>query len=224
MTKADVAAESIRLSFEAKKRQHQACPDFFLSKSGPLTWLHGVPGWYEVDAFYARDLPPLEVVAAVRATDPHPHHMITVLTGEALPKGGAEEYARLGYRPLPEAPQPLMSKSLRAEPSLPSAHDIHQGEEGTDTLTYHIVSNGKVACTAKRVWASPQTIYVFAMETHHQHRRTGMGSALLARLHADAVNEGAVQSILWSSLMGRPFYGSFGYSPVVTGHSFIPSE
>lgn len=224
MTREDAMAETIRLSFEARKRQHQGCPDFSLSAAGQLIRLHGVPDWYEVDAFYARNLPPLEVVAAVRSTHPHPYHMITLLTGEVLPAGITEEYARLGYSPLPEPPQPLMSRPLRAQPLAPTPHDIHQGKEGMDTLTYHIVSNGEVACTAKYVWASPETIYVYAMETRPQHRRTGMGRALLAHLHADAANEGAVQSILCSSPMGQLFYSSLGYSPVVTGHSFIPSE
>lgn len=224
MAGADVAAETIRLSFEAKKRQYHGCAGFSLSECGPLIRLHGVPGWYEVDAFYARDLPPLEVVTAVRAAAPHPRHMITALADGALPEGAAEAYARFGYGPLPEPPQPLMSKPPRFEPLLPSAHDVRQIKESTDTLAYHIVSDGEAACTAKCVWASPQTIYVFAMETCPQHRRTGMGRALLARLHADAANEGATQSILWSSPMGRPFYGSLGYSPVVIGHSFVPSE
>lgn len=224
MAGADVAAETIRLSFEAKKRQYHGCADFSLSGCGPLIRLHGVPDWYEVDAFYARDLPPLEVVAAVRSTHPHPHHMVTLLTDEVLLTGITEEYARLGYSPLPEPPQPLMSRPLRAQPLAPTPYDIHQGKGGMDMLTYHIVSNGEVACTAKYVWASPETIYVYAMETWPQHRRTGMGRALLARLHADAASEGATQSILWSSPMGRPFYGSLGYSPVVIGHSFVPSE
>lgn len=224
MTEADVAGEVIRLSFEAKKRQYRDCPDFRLTEAGPLMWLHGVPGWFEVDAFYARGLPPAEVIAAVRSTHPHSNHMITLLAEEAVSAVVTEEYARLGYKRLPEPPQPLMSRSLTAAPAAISAHEICREQEGQDVFAYSITYGGEIACTGKYVWASPDTVYIFAMQTLPPHQRKGMARALLDRIHADVVSGGGVQSILWSSPAGLPLYKNCGYSPVVTGSGFIPAD
>ncbi len=224
MAEAEVVREVVHLSFEAKKRQYQQCPGFRLSEVGPLTWLHGVPGWYEVDAFYARDLSPLEFVAAVRPTHPHPNHMITLLADEAPAAVVMEEYARLGYKPLPEPPQPLMSKLLITGPSVASTHKVRREQEGPDIFAYSISCDGETACTGTCVWASPETVYIFAMQTRALHRRKGMARALLDRVHRDAVSRGGVQSILWSSPLSLPLYQNCGYSPVVTGYSFIPAD
>lgn len=106
--------EAIRLAFAAKKNQYRDDPHFRLSSAGPVTWLHQVPGWFEVDAFYARSFDlPAEVVAAVKACAPHPHHMISVRAGSALPDGMTEEYLRLGCKELPEPPRPPAKLAAR---------------------------------------------------------------------------------------------------------------
>jgi len=224
MAEVDVAGEVIRLSFEAKKRQYRDCPDFRLSEAGPLLWLHGVPGWFEVDAFYARGLPPAEVIAAVRSTQPHPDHMLTLLAEEAVPAVVTDEYARLGYRRLPEPPQPLMSRLLAVGPSAVPLYEIRREQEGQDILAYSIAYAGEIACTGKCVWASPHTVYIFGMQTQPPYWRKGMAKALLDRIHADVASAGGVQSILWSSPAGLPLYRGCGYSPAVTGYAFIPAN
>lgn len=224
MSGTDSADEAIRLAFAAKKNQYRDDPLFRLSSAGPLTWLHKVPGWFEVDAFYARDFhPPVEVVAAVKACTPHPHHMISVRAGPMLPDGMTEEYARLGYKELPEPPQPLMRLRLsEAAPAAP-AHQIDRTVIGEGIYRYALKQAGTSLSTAEVVWADAETIYIFAMQTLPEYRRLGLATSLLSHVHKDAYKSGAAVSILWSSPTGLPFYVTLGYEVVVTGHGFIPN-
>jgi GNAT superfamily N-acetyltransferase len=223
MSETDDQNEAIRLAFAAKKNQYRDDPHFRLSSAGPLTWLHNVPGWFEVDAFYTRDFhPPSEVVAAVKACVPHPQHMISVRTGPTLPDGMTEQYARLGYKELPEPPQPLMRLRLSGAAPAAPAHEISCEKTGEGRQRYALKQAGKVVSTAEVVWADTRTIYLYAMQTRSEYRRLGLATALLTFIHQDAHKNGAAASILWSSPMGLPFYKSLGYEVVVTGHGFIP--
>lgn len=224
MSETDSADEAIRLAFAAKKNQYRNDPHFCMSSAGPLTWLHQVPGWFEVDAFYARDVPPAEVVAAVKACRPHPHHMISVRAGPTLPDGMTEEYARLGYKELPEPPQPLMQLRLSGAAPAASACEIDRVETGEGIYRYVLNQAETAISTAEVVWADGETIYLFGMQTRPGYRRRGLATALLGHIHEDAHKSGAATSILWSSPMGLPFYESLGYKAVVTGHGFIPSN
>ncbi len=224
MSETDAADEAIRLAFAAKKNQYRDNPNFRLSSAGPLTWLHQVPGWFEVDAFYARDFdPPAEVVAAVQACAPHPHHMISVRGGPSLPDGTTEEYARLGYKELPEPPQPLMRLRLSGTAPTMSASEIDCQEIGEGIYRYTLKQAETAVCTAEIVWADAETIYVSGMQTMLRYRRLGLATALLTQAHQDAYKDGALVSILWSSPIGLPFYVNLGYEVAVTGHGFIPN-
>ncbi len=225
MSETDNADEAIRLAFAAKKNQYRSDPHFRLLSAGPLTWLHKVPGWFEVDAFYARDLhAPAKVVAAVQASRPHPHHLISVLAGPTLPPGMTEEYARLGYKELPEPPQPLMQARLSGSAPAASTHEISCEETGEGVYRYALKQAGLTLSAVEVVWADAETIYLFAMQTLPEYRRLGLATALLTHAQRDAHKKGAVKSLLWSSPMGLPFYVSLGYKAVVTGHGFIPTS
>lgn len=225
MFETDRVGEAIRLAFAAKENQYRDDPHFRLSLAGPLTWLHKVPGWFEVDAFYARDFdPPVEVVDAVKACAPHPQHMISVRAGPTLPDGMTQEYARLGYKELPEPPQPLMSLRLFGAAPAVSTHEISCEKIGEGIYRYALKQGELILSTAEVVWADAETIYLCGMQTLPEHRRLGLATALLAHIHQDVRRSGATTSILWSSPIGLPFYTSLGYEVIVTGHGFIPNS
>lgn len=218
----DRVSETIRLAFLAKENQYRTDPHFRMSSAGPLTWLHCVPGWHEVDVFYTRDMPPGEVTAIVGACRPHSHHMISILSGPALPDGVAEEYARLGYQPLPESPQPLMRRNLSSALPIASVHEIVSTEIGPNTRRYMLMQSAATVSTAEVVWVDPKTIYVFAMQTMPEYRRLGLATALLRHIHWEAAENRATKSILWSSPFGLPLYRRLSYEIIATQHGFIP--
>ena len=59
--------------------------------------------------------------------------------------------------------------------------------------------------------------------TPDEFRRRGLASAILKRIHRDAVRQGATRSILCSTSMGFPLYLSEGYSMLAEMQAFGPN-
>lgn len=60
------------------------------------------------------------------------------------------------------------------------------------------------------------------METLPAFRRRGLASFLLKRIHRDAAQQDAAQSILCSTPMGLPLYLSAGHSVLAQVQAFVP--
>jgi GNAT superfamily N-acetyltransferase len=233
--------EAMGVYFAAKERMFAHVPAFRLLHVGPLTCFHNHPGWPEVDGFYAVDgeAEPPKVIDTVRAYQPDPEHMVTVFT--TSPESILRSYEELEYQPLPD-PQPFMSKSLAALPAtqetapvfrvetLADVSFINSGEEVMDPAHfnnglyryYYMPCDGKPVCWGRCVIVSPETIYIAGMETAPEYRRRGLATALMNRMHTDAVGSGAKQSILCSTSMGYGLYNKVGYALLAHMQAFVP--
>ena len=211
-------SEAVALFFEAKKVQLQEMPECRLLDVGPLKCIHNHPRWPEVDGFYALDVTPAEVVAAVQDYGPDAKHMITVFADS--PDSLKEAYLELGYRLLPWA-QPFMVKPL----SEPFGFDEPAGVQVRQTATtrdYWIERDGQAVCWATSIPTSAKAIYVSGMETLPEYRRRGLASTILHRIHYDALADGAEHSVLCSTPLGLPLYLTVGYSLLAYLPAFVP--
>ena len=211
-------SEAVAVYFEAKCLRFQDVVEFHLLDVGPLKCLHKHPGWPEVDGFHALDVPPAEVLAAVQNYHPDTKHMITVFAQS--PDSLKDAYLELGYRLLPWA-QPFMVKSL-SEPFNFDEPDSVQVCQTLAAWDYWIEKDGQPVCRGGSIMTSAKAVYVSGMETLPDYRRRGLASAILARIHKDALAEGADRSILCSSPMGLPLYLAAGYDVLAYMQAFVP--
>ena len=86
--------------------------------------------------------------------------------------------------------------------------------------------DGVIVAKTQMVTIHPDIAYVSDMFTRPESRRKGLGSALLAHLHARATKMGKAQMILVPSLMAQDirFYEKYGYREAVPMHVFIPGS
>jgi GNAT superfamily N-acetyltransferase len=84
---------------------------------------------------------------------------------------------------------------------------------------------GKIAAKAQVVTTCGAIAYVSNMFTTSSQRLNGLGSALLQRLHREALATGAQEIILVPSRMARrlAFYEKHGCSELIPMHLLIPS-
>lgn len=211
-------SEAVAVYFEAKKLLLQEMPEARLLDVGPLKCIHKHPNWPEVDGFYALDVAPAEVVQAVQSYGPDAKHMIT--TFGSSPDSLKEAYLELGYRPLPSA-EPLMIKSLSA-PLTARGQVAVQTRQTPTTRDYWIEEDGQPVCRGRSLLTSANVIYVSGMDTLPTHRRRGLASAVLSKIHEDAVADGANRSILCSTPMGLPLYLAAGYDVLAQTQNFVP--
>ena len=213
-------SEAVAAFFEAKKVQLQEMPECRLFGVGPLTCIHNHPRWPEVDGFYALDVTPAEVVKAVQSYGPDAKHMITVFADG--PDSLQEAYLELGYRLLPWA-QPFMVKPL-SEPFGSDESDSVQVRQALAARDYWIEEDGQIICWGSSTMTSAEAIYVSGMETLPAYRRRGLASAVLSRIHRDALASGASHSVLCSTPLGLPLYLAAGYSLLACMQAFVPVE
>jgi GNAT superfamily N-acetyltransferase len=235
--------EAMSVYFAAKVRMFADAPSFQLLSVGPLKCFHNHPSWPEVDGFYAVDgeTKPEEVISAIRAYQPAPEHMVTIFT--SVPEAIRRSYEKLGYYPLPH-PQPFLSKSLVNIPPVKPAEGVPsvslvETPADRDFLNsrgrimepahlhhpsyryYYIRQDDEPVCWGRCV-VSPEAIYVAGMETVPQHRRHGLAAALMTRMHTDAADSEAKQSVLCSTAMGFGLYKKLGYEMLAYMQSFAP--
>jgi GNAT superfamily N-acetyltransferase len=85
---------------------------------------------------------------------------------------------------------------------------------------------GKIVAKAQLVTNDSSIAYVSDMYTAPHHRQCGLASALLRRMHGQAVTSGALETILVPSLMTRQigFYEQHGYRELIPMHLLIPDS
>lgn len=211
--------EAVAVYFEAKALLFQYVPDFRLLDVGPLKCLHNHPDWSEVDAFYALDVAPAKVVAAIRSYCPDANHMVTAFTAGPDPLKAA--YLELGYRLLPWA-QSFMVKPLLESVDFGNS-EVVQVRHTSTTRDYWIEESGQPVCWGRSLMTSAKAIYVSGMETLPAYRRRGLASAILHRIHNDALESGAERSVLCSSPLGLPLYLARGYNLLAYMQAFVPA-
>lgn len=213
-------SEAVAAFFEAKKVQLQEMPECCLLDVGPLKCIHNHPRWPEVDGFYALDVTPAEVIAAVQSYGPDVNHMITAI--DLGPDSLEDAYLELGYRLLPWA-EPFMVKPL-SEPFDSSKSDSVQTCQTSTTRDYWIEEDGQPVCWGRSIMTSAKAVYVLGMETLPAYRQRGLASAVLSRIHDDALAAVASRSILCSAPMSLPLYLARGYNVMAYMQAFVPVE
>ena len=198
--------------------QLQEMPECRLLDVGPLKCIHNHPRWPEVDGFYALDVTPAEVIRIVHSYGPDAKHMVTALGSS--PDSLKDAYLELGYRLLPWA-EPFMIKLL-STPLTANKHVAVQIRQTQATRDYWIEEDGQPVCWGRSILTSANTIYVSKMETLPAYRRRGLASAVLSRIHDDALAGGANRSILCSAPMGLPLYLAAGYDVMAYMQAYVP--
>jgi GNAT superfamily N-acetyltransferase len=207
-------------------------------RAGPLEAVHFAEG--EISGtpfaeFFAYGCDPAEALAAVAASQPPPRHYLTVLEDrpglpEAFERGGFRlddtetlMALDLGAAPLP-APAWEVSVVRTAEEA--EWHNVND-PQGTrwalpDNLVdprmahYAIVRDGRLLARGRTFHVDGAHSYVSRVYTAEAHRGRGLARALMARLLADDVAEGARWSVLTASRMGEPLYARLGYRALGT--------
>lgn len=211
-------SEAVAVFFEAKKVHLQEMSECRLLDVGPLKCIHNHPNWPEVDGFYALDVTPAEVIKIVQSYDPDEKHMVTAIGSS--PDSLKDAYLELGYRLLSWA-EPFMIKGLSA-PLTARKHVTVQVRQTPTTRDYWIEEDGQPVCRGASLMTSAKTIYVSKMNTLPAYRRRGLASAVLSKIHDEALAGGANHSILCSSPMGLPLYLAAGYDVMAYMQAYVP--
>lgn len=213
-------SEAVAAFFEAKKVQLQEMPEARLLDVGPLKCIHNHPRWPEVDGFYALDVTPAEVIKIVQSYGPDAKHMVTALGSS--PDSLKDAYFELGYRLLPWA-EPFLVKWLADPPAVDGQFAV-QVRQTQATQDYWIEEDGQPVCWGRSIMTSAKAVYVSKMETLPAYRRRGFASAVLNKIHDDALADGASRSLLCSSPMGLPLYLAAGYDVLAYMQAYVPVE
>jgi len=214
---------------------------------GPLRCIHYErPLWWETDAFEAIEIEPQEALKHIRAYGPGPH-LIAVVTTD--PDAPIAPYAVLGYKTTPSEPvETVMARDFAgftpaAESRYPvelvqteaqrqfynsviDADDPHgqaRMEELSDSEIryYYVEQDNRCVCTAKAILPHRCALNIEPLGTHPDYRRRGIATALMNRIHADAVELGATQSVIVATPMGKALYSTLGYQVVCYIQKFV---
>ena len=211
--------------------------------SGPVRWLHwperGRRGQEFSEEFFALDRDPAEVLAAVRAADPGPDHLIAdVRTGPESPQYA---YLAAGYEfgsmeplmlaalsdansiPLPGIPVLRMRSMAEAEEIVAAQRAVDYPERFFSPALLAdpavcirvVVVDGAFAAIGKAALVE-HGAYITDVMTMPAHRKRGFGEAIMRQLHADARAAGLSCAALTSTAMARPLYERLGYRQVST--------
>lgn len=238
---------------QAQLTLHEAVPSFYAAKSHLLHDIPGVtmrdlgrlkcihndrPISWEVDTFYATELPPDQTVAAIRDSRPDPRHLLMVFATatETL----VRSYDPLGYES--HSNVPVMVKDLTetsfdangaAVRRVETAYDFAFLNSGQQVMPeahlhdpsiryYYIEQDDRPVCWGTSVTTTPDIVYLCGINTLAEYRRRGLATALLNGIHADAAQSGAKYSLLCATTMGYPLYLGMGYELVATRQGLKP--
>jgi ribosomal protein S18 acetylase RimI-like enzyme len=212
--------------------------------SGPVRFLRwpetGRRGAEFSEEFFALDLDPAEVLAAVGAAQPGPDHLIAEIAARTKP--ATDAYLAAGYefgseeplmmaeltddnsRPRPGAPAPVPVRSMTEVEQILAA----QAAVGYPARPFSqaLLDDSQVSIRAIFVDGSFAAIgklaivesggYITDVQTMPDYRREGLGEAIMRRLHADALAAGLSRTVLTSTAMARPLYERLAYRQVAT--------
>lgn len=191
-------------------------------------------------------LGPEQVISTVRAAHPGPH-LVGVVTSD--PEGITSAYAALGYKTIPSEPvEIVIARSLRdfvpaeerwlvqrarteaqrqffnSDIDANDAHGQMRPEELHDPIVrrYFVELDGRCVCKGTAILPKPAGLTIEPLGTDSGHRRRGIATALMNRLHAEAAESGVEQSVIVATAMGAALYGTLGYETVGYIQKFVP--
>jgi ribosomal protein S18 acetylase RimI-like enzyme len=207
-------------------------------QSGPVRYLHwterGRRGAEFSEEFFAVDLDPAEVLAAVRAADPGPDYLIAEIAARSEP--AQEAYFAAGYEhgseeplmlaeftdanstPLSELPVRRLESMAEAERILTAHRGIRYPErlfsqaqlDNPETVIRVAFAGDELIALGKMALVETGA-YITDVMTMPDCRRQGWGEAIMRQLHADARAAGRTCAALTSTAMARPLYERLGY-------------
>lgn len=213
------------------------------SDLGGGVWAHAL--------FTSSGAEPGEVVEAARALGPGPH-LVSVVTGD--PDGAVAAYGALGYAPAesPHALMTTPLNSRPAPPSAGSdfvvcrvatadeldcynrglARPVSADEAADPSFhLYYVEAGGTPVCRGRAVVVLPPgtaaggaALCVSRVDTHPDHRRRGLATAVMELAHADAAGLGALRSVLVATEVGAALYEKLGYQVLASVLHFAPAN
>lgn len=232
---AHLAATIARIGFAALERPLHPVEE---RTSRGVPYLHwpgrGRRGAEFSEEFFALDLDPAVVLAAVAAANPGPDHLIAEITALGEPNEAA--YLAAGYEfgsreplmiasPVPAGPPPIPVDRVT---SLEQVAAILAAQEavGYPRRLYNETLLADPAISIRTIWADgefvalgkaamlPEGAYITDIMTMPAHRRRGYGAAIMRALHQDALAAGCPVAVLTSTPMAKSLYESLGYRKV----------
>ena len=213
-------------------------------ESGPVRFLRwpetGRRGAEFSEEFFALDLDPAKVLAAVRAARPGPDHLIAEIAARTEP--ATDAYLAAGYEF--GSAEPLLVADLTDDNSLARAGateaervtsmaEVEQILAAQASVGYParlfsqallddpgvgiraIFVDGAFAAIGKLAMVETGG-YVTDVQTMPEHRRQGLAETIMRQLHADARGAGLTRAVLTSTAMARPLYERLGYRQLAT--------
>jgi GNAT superfamily N-acetyltransferase len=218
---------------------------------GPVRWVQlGRPRGWVTDVFRAIEAEPEEVVRVIRSCRPGPH-VIRVWTADpagSIARFAALGYEPLstdvdetvvarslvGLTPGEERIPVLCVRTEEQRRFYNSTFDpgidpddphgpMKEAELHDPRLRhYYVEMDGQCVGQAKGILPPVAAVVVEPLGVKEEYRRRGIATALMNRLHADAVQEGAERSVIIASPMGVPLYMRLGYEAVAYIRKFVP--
>ncbi len=241
--------EALAIVHAATGHTAKYVPGMRIGQVGRLRHVHyDLPRWWLTDYFQAFDVAPGEVVRTIQDFSPAPY-LLGVITAD--PHVFLAPYAALGYKTVRAGfVEPVMAKrftdTVRTEERYPvqrveteeqrqffnsviPADDPHgqmQPEEIEDPQLnyYYVEQDGQCVCHGKAIQPFAAAVVVEPLGTQPEYRRRGIATALMHRLHADAVERGAVQCVIIASPKGKLLYDTLGYELLAYHQEFVPNH
>jgi len=208
---------------------------------GPIRFLRwperGRRGQEFSEEFFALDQDPNAVLAAVRAAEPGLDHLIAEVSVQSEP--AQEAYLAAGYEF--GSQEPLMVADLTDANSIPNPAVAVRRVTSMDAVEQILAAQRSVGYPGRlfsqALLDDPQVriravfedgafaaigklaivesgAYITDVMTMPEHRRRGVGAAVMRQLHADARALGAIRSALTSTAMATPLYERLGYRQI----------
>jgi GNAT superfamily N-acetyltransferase len=240
---------AVDVYLEAAVRQGRYVPGVSVFDVGGLCCTRSDLGGVWAHALFTYGAEPGEVVGAARALGPGPH-LVSVVTGD--PDGAVAAYGALGYVPAepPHALMTTPLNSRPAPPSAGSGFAVCRAatadeldcynrglarpvsaDEAADPSfhLYYVEADGTPVCRGRAVVVLPPrtaggsaALCVSRVDTHPDHRRRGLATAVMERAHADAAAWGALRSVLVATEVGVALYKKLGYRVLASVLHFAP--
>jgi GNAT superfamily N-acetyltransferase len=102
------------------------------------------------------------------------------------------------------------ARDCKQDVSLPNAYALNLTEAPTVTVARVLTANGEIASIGRIVFVDDFAIYD-RIETHKDHRRRGLASALMNRLQSVALARAKTRGVLVATADGRVLYETLGW-------------
>ena len=214
----------------------------------PVRHLHwpetGRRGERWTDEYFALDADPAAVIAAIRSTNPGPHHFLSDIYSS---RGRARAmYQALGYHltvfePLMilDLSHPLKSPRHHVEDSVDLAvarrlTDAQIREHGSvrptsqtqiddPNILLEIINVGGEPVAGGKGVLLGDALYVSDISTLPSHRKQGLAASIMTALHATARDRGAHYAVLSATEMAASLYRTMGYQELAQIDFYSPA-